>query len=190
MESEGETSHEAPVEIASRPWQDAFLLAGTLRSSGIEAYLDPPDPPSAFTYGDLLRRPYRVLVRRQDADEAKAIVAEVSAGGSPVVGFQVRRDDAPGGHDVASRFTAWGLEPRSWSSPPGDTFDWHDHPRHKILFCVRGSITFHGREGEDIELRPGDRLDIEARTQHAATIGPEGVECTEAFASGPSEEMA
>jgi hypothetical protein len=77
MGSEGEGTHDAPVEIASLPWQDAFLLAGTLRSSGIEAYLDPPDPPSAFTYGDLLRRPYKVLVGRQDAEEARAMVAEV-----------------------------------------------------------------------------------------------------------------
>ena len=74
-----EGSHEAPVAIASLPWQDAFLLAGTLRSSGIEAFLDPPDPPSGFTYGDLLRRPYTVLVRRDDAEEARAIATEVAA---------------------------------------------------------------------------------------------------------------
>lgn len=67
------------MEIASLPWQDAFLLAGTLRSSGIEAFLDPPDPPSAFTYGDILRRPYKVLVRRDDAEEARSVAAEVAA---------------------------------------------------------------------------------------------------------------
>jgi hypothetical protein len=70
--------HEAPVEIAALPWQDAFLLAGSLRSGGIETFLDPPDPPTAFTFGGMLRRPYHVLVRAADAEEARAIAAEVS----------------------------------------------------------------------------------------------------------------
>jgi quercetin dioxygenase-like cupin family protein len=38
---------------------------------------------------------------------------------------------------------------------------------------------FHvGRE--DMELRAGDRLDIEPGTEHAATVGPDGVRCVEA----------
>lgn len=71
--------HEPPVAIATLPWQDAFLLAGSLRSSGIEAFLDPPDPPSAFTYGDLLRRPYIVLVPPEAEEEARAIASEIRA---------------------------------------------------------------------------------------------------------------
>jgi len=38
---------------------------------------------------------------------------------------------------------------------------------------------FHTDEG-DLELRPGDRLDLEPGTRHAATVGPDGVECVEA----------
>lgn len=34
--------------------------------------------------------------------------------------------------------------------------------------------------GGDITLRPGDRLDVPPGTEHAATVGPEGVECVEA----------
>jgi hypothetical protein len=56
-----------------------------------------------------------------------------------------------------------------------------------VLFCVRGSITFHGRDGVDLALLPGDRLDIEPNTEHSATIGPDGVECTEAFADRAPE---
>jgi hypothetical protein len=33
---------------------------------------------------------------------------------------------------------------------------------------------------EDVELRPGDRLDIEPGTTHGATVGPHGVTCAEA----------
>ena len=33
---------------------------------------------------------------------------------------------------------------------------------------------------QDVELRAGDRLDIEPGTEHAATVGPDGVRCVEA----------
>jgi quercetin dioxygenase-like cupin family protein len=69
--------------------------------------------------------------------------------------------------------------PRWWSNGPGDTYGWHDHPYHKILFCSEGGIVFHLRDGE-VELSPGDRLDIEPGTEHAATVGVEGVTCVEA----------
>jgi len=100
-----------------------------------------------------------------------------------VTGFRVWRGDAPGPGEVAARFDRWGLTPRSWGNPPGDTYDWHDHHIHKVLYCVRGSITFHRRDGDDVELHPGDRLDIEPGTSHAATVGPGGVHCVEASAS-------
>ena len=72
-----------------------------------------------------------------------------------------------------------GGEARWWSNGPGDTYDWHDHPYHKVLFCSKGSVVFHTRDG-DMELGPGDRLDIEPGTEHAATVGGEGVTCVEA----------
>jgi quercetin dioxygenase-like cupin family protein len=100
------------------------------------------------------------------------------------VGFHVRRQDAPGGEGIAERFRAESLSPRGWGNGPGDTYGWHRHPYHKVLYCVRGSITFHGRDGDDVELRPGDRLDVEPHTEHAATVGSEGVECMEAAAEG------
>ena len=70
--------------------------------------------------------------------------------------------------------------PRSWGNQPGDTYGRHSHGFHKVLFCLSGSIVFHADEG-DIELVPGDRLDVEAGTDHAATVGGQGVECVEAW---------
>lgn len=67
---------------------------------------------------------------------------------------------------------------RWWSNGPRDEYGWHDHPYHKVLFCSKGSIVFHTREG-DLELGPGDRLDIEPGTEHAATVGADGVTCVE-----------
>lgn len=88
--------------------------------------------------------------------------------------------------DIDTEFAAEGLSGRSWANAPGDKYGWHSHSYHKVLFCIRGSIVFHTREG-DVELHPGDRLDIEPGTEHAATVGPDGVECAEA-AKGPERQ--
>ncbi|HEV8681888.1 MAG TPA: cupin domain-containing protein [Actinomycetota bacterium] len=90
---------------------------------------------------------------------------------------------APSRDELERRFRGDGLsEPRWWSNAPGDTYGWHEHRYHKVLFCSQGSIVFHTREG-DVELHPGDRLDIEPGTEHAATVGSEGVACVEAARS-------
>lgn len=69
--------------------------------------------------------------------------------------------------------------PRPWGNGPGDTYGQHVHDYHKVLFCLSGSIVFHTDDG-DVELRAGDRLDLEPGTRHAATVGPGGVRCVEA----------
>ena len=68
---------------------------------------------------------------------------------------------------------------RFWGNAPGDRYGPHDHPFHKVLFCLAGSIVFHTDE-DDIELTAGDRLDLEPGTRHSATVGPDGCECVEA----------
>jgi len=70
-------------------------------------------------------------------------------------------------------------EPRRWSDAPGDAYGAHQHPFHKVLYCERGSITFHTDDG-DIVLHAGDRLDLEPHTVHWATVGADGVTCIEA----------
>jgi mannose-6-phosphate isomerase-like protein (cupin superfamily) len=69
--------------------------------------------------------------------------------------------------------------PRPWANGPGDTYGRHAHGYRKVLFCLEGSITFHLDDG-DVELAPGDRLDLEPGTEHAATVGPDGCSCIEA----------
>ncbi len=71
--------------------------------------------------------------------------------------------------------------PRRWSSSPGDVYAAHSYDHHKVLYCLRGSIVFRltGAD-EEITLRPGDRLDVEPGTMHAALAGPDGVTCIEA----------
>jgi quercetin dioxygenase-like cupin family protein len=85
-------------------------------------------------------------------------------------------------HAARERFSSEALEPHAWSNGPGDRYSTHTHDYDKVLVCVAGSITFHTPAG-DVALGAGDRLDLPAGTPHAATVGPEGVECLEAVRS-------
>ncbi len=79
----------------------------------------------------------------------------------------------------AMEMAAAGRTVSTWVNGPGDRYGAHSHPYRKHLCCLEGSIVFHTRE-QDLVLRPGDRLTLEAGTEHWATVGPEGVRCAEA----------
>lgn len=87
---------------------------------------------------------------------------------------------SPAPADLDARLRDEGLSAHGWSNGPGDRYGWHAHSYHKVLYCVQGSITFHLRDQDDVVLAPGDRLEVEAGTQHAATVGTLGVGCVEA----------
>ena len=83
--------------------------------------------------------------------------------------------------DVEDRLAREGLAPGSWSNGPFDRYAPHEHGYDKVLVCVTGSIRFGLPElGRSIELGPGDRLDLPARTRHDAVVGSSGVTCLEA----------
>lgn len=82
--------------------------------------------------------------------------------------------------EIADRaFESEGLTPETWSNQAGYAYAEHSHPYHKVLYCIAGEITFHTNSG-DVEMQPGDRLDLPAGTPHSATVGPQGVTCMEA----------
>jgi mannose-6-phosphate isomerase-like protein (cupin superfamily) len=90
------------------------------------------------------------------------------------------REAVPSRENVEALLRHEGLTNlRWWSNGPGDRYEWHAHEYHKVLYCASGSIVFHTRE-RDVALSPGDRLDLSPGTDHAATVGPEGVTCVEA----------
>jgi quercetin dioxygenase-like cupin family protein len=82
---------------------------------------------------------------------------------------------------IEARYAAENLRPYFWANGPGDRYGWHAHGYTKVLYCVTGSIVFHTRDG-DFALEPGDRLEVDPGTEHAATVGPGGVVCLEAAA--------
>lgn len=87
--------------------------------------------------------------------------------------------EAPGRKEIENKLADEGLSPHEWGNAPNYEYGSHSHGYHKVLYCVSGSIVFHTEDG-DFEMKPGDRLDVEAGTEHAATVGPNGVTCLEA----------
>jgi quercetin dioxygenase-like cupin family protein len=85
---------------------------------------------------------------------------------------------------IEARLRSEGLAPSAWENGPGDRYGWHQHPYDKVLYCASGSITFHTPDG-DVELSPGDRMELPAGTDHAADVGPDGVVCVEAHRASP-----
>lgn len=74
-----------------------------------------------------------------------------------------------------------GLEAYRWANGPGDRYEAHDHPYHKVIYCVQGSITFGlPDEGQHVTMYPGDRLELPAGVRHDAVVGADGVVCLEA----------
>ena len=73
------------------------------------------------------------------------------------------------------------LHPYVWSNGPGDVYAAHSHSYHKVIYVVRGSITFGLPDsGDKVTLNRGDRLELPAGIAHNAVVGHEGVACLEA----------
>lgn len=73
-----------------------------------------------------------------------------------------------------------GLRPYAWSNGPHDVYAAHTHPYDKVIYVVRGSITFGLPElGQSLTLRAGDRLDLPSGAVHDAAVGAQGVVCLE-----------
>ena len=74
-----------------------------------------------------------------------------------------------------------GLSPYPWSNGPHDVYSAHTHSYDKVIYVVRGSITFGLPElDQKLTLKAGDRLDLPAGTVHDAVVGADGVLCLEA----------
>ena len=98
--------------------------------------------------------------------------------------FQVRRwekDQPPQEAEIERRLSEESLSGYRWSNAAGDTYAAHSHSYHKVIYVVRGSITFGlPDQAEQVELRAGDRLELPADLRHNAVVGPNGVVCIEA----------
>jgi len=67
------------------------------------------------------------------------------------------------------------LNPVSVSNRPLDTYFPHKHTFHKVVYVVRGSVTFTlPALKKKFELKAGDRFDLPAGIVHGVEIGAEG----------------
>ena len=74
-----------------------------------------------------------------------------------------------------------GLSPYPWSNGPHDAYSAHTHSYDKVIYVVRGSITFGLPElGQKLTMNAGDRLYLPAGTVHDAVVGSQRVLCLEA----------
>ena len=91
------------------------------------------------------------------------------------------REEAPTEAAMRRILRAEGLQAYGWSNMPGDVYTVHSHPYHKVIYVVKGSITFGLPDtGERVALRVGDRLELPVGVAHDAVVGSEGVVCLEA----------
>jgi len=106
----------------------------------------------------------------------------VTARRQPSAAAEVRRaaGPAPTRREVERTLRSEGLEPHAWGNGAHARYQRHHHGYHKVLYCVAGGIVFHTDAGE-LTLGPGDRLELPGGVGHAATVGPDGVECVEAY---------
>jgi quercetin dioxygenase-like cupin family protein len=95
--------------------------------------------------------------------------------------FQVQRwgdAETPTETVIRQRLATEDLQPHSWSNGPGDAYASHEHPYHKEICVVSGSIMFGlPQAGRKVTLNPGDRLDLTPSTLHEALVGKQGVVC-------------
>ena len=101
--------------------------------------------------------------------------------------FRVQRwekAEAPSEAELRERYRQEGLASYAWSNAPGDRYAAHDHPYDKVIYVVKGSITWIlPVTRQEIETQAGDRLDLPRDVSHAARVGPQGVTCLEAHIS-------
>ncbi len=55
----------------------------------------------------------------------------------------------------------------TWCDSPGTFYDWHTHTYDEVRWVYEGSVII-GHEGGQVELKPGDKMEIKAGTRHWA----------------------
>ena len=89
--------------------------------------------------------------------------------------------EAPSENELAQILHAEGLSYYPWSNAPHDLYSPHLHTYDKIIYVVRGSISFILPDlNQTLTLHTGDRLELPANTVHSAAVGGQGVKCFEA----------
>tara|TARA_Y100000031_G_C8187299_1_gene369605 strand:+ start:347 stop:658 length:312 start_codon:yes stop_codon:yes gene_type:complete len=80
------------------------------------------------------------------------------------------KDSPPTVRELENVLRREGLGFYRWSDNPGVSYPWHTHPHPEVRWIISGSIKMGLRDGKEIVLNPGDRLDLPANTEHWAKV--------------------
>ena len=84
-------------------------------------------------------------------------------------------------YEISAKLDSKGIPHYIWSNRGGDQYSAHSHPYKKIIWVIRGEITFILTESnKEIRLVEGDRIELPAKVVHEASVGSMGVACLEA----------
>ena len=67
-----------------------------------------------------------------------------------------------------------GYDVFRWRDESGTDYQMHSHDHDESLWVMQGEMVF-GTEGNEFQLRPGDRLILPKGTMHTARAGRDGV---------------
>lgn len=74
-----------------------------------------------------------------------------------------------------------GLRPYMWTNMANHRYGVRSHGYDKVLYVVDGSIELSFPDlGQQLIMRPGDRVDVPAGVRHGTIVGNKGACCVEA----------
>ncbi|HUN08997.1 MAG TPA: hypothetical protein PLQ56_20490 [Aggregatilineales bacterium] len=92
-----------------------------------------------------------------------------------------RGSEHPTFSNITRQMKKEGLRPYMWTNMANHRYGVRSHGYDKVLYVVDGSIELSFPDlGQQLIMRPGDRVDVPAGVRHGTIVGNKGACCVEA----------
>ncbi len=92
-----------------------------------------------------------------------------------------RGSEHPTFSNITRQMKKEGLRPYMWTNMANHRYGIRSHGYDKVLYVVDGSIELSFPDlGQQLLMRPGDRVDVPAGVRHGTIVGNKGACCVEA----------
>jgi quercetin dioxygenase-like cupin family protein len=92
-----------------------------------------------------------------------------------------RGSEHPTFSNITRQMKKEGLRPYMWTNMANHRYGIRSHGYDKVLYVVDGSIELSFPDlGQQVIMRPGDRVDVPAGVRHGTIVGNKGACCVEA----------
>jgi mannose-6-phosphate isomerase-like protein (cupin superfamily) len=92
-----------------------------------------------------------------------------------------RGSEHPTFSNITRQMKKEGLRPYMWTNMANQRYGVRSHGYDKVLYVVDGSIEVSFPDlGQQLVMRPGDRVDVPAGVRHGTIVGNKGACCVEA----------